>query len=697
MPTRRLQPHSHLEQKIVSKVSPTIFSRWPSASLHFNGVNAYAAMPEWSPLGANYSVEFDITGLQPDGCVFGKAVDPGDYIYFHSGGTQWWINIGTANTVIDKTVTTGAFRIDVTDSTGAIIWPDGSTDAVNIGPERFNPDSIGRNNGADGNYADGLIHFVKFTDHAPIQHENVVQGDAINLWAEFPAITLAGDFEFEFDLIYDATGHNRPIGQSNTFTCRVFVSSDTHTVRFYPPSGPDLETTYTLIDGQQYHLLCKRVGTTYSISIDGIEQASGELAAGDFVVDAMHRHDTVYGYGAVSDMVIRDLAPLAGESVVQGDGVALYGEVNVPLSAGDIVEFDLAATTVGIGQRILASGNDEFLLSINADNTLSYNSATLSQLKVDDVVYGSTVFEVSQDKRYRVELTISDTVTLTHIGSAAVPNAVAIGNLVVTKANSDVYRFDLSGVNGDVITNLDVDTGPAFDGTWHNRPGDGSDVVTFADGSRQFDLSGEHDDEVPEVNGNNGVWHNYVPASHQAFIPHNSRVYRFSVPPCRLNNDTIPELNDSGHDATLFNADHDYDWWTKRSVYWDGPEMADLTRFTDITGGIIVDVVTGTITNPNRMTVAAGETVPVSNYGLANGDAVRIRYTLSELDGTGACISNNGCFTGLEAQDRFLYNNGTFDKVLPVMDASLPLRFAFLEASGVLSNISIQRTTEPVS
>ena len=123
-----------------------------------------------------------------------------------------------------------------------------------------------------------------------------------------------------------------------------------------------------------------------------------------------------------------------------------------------------------------------------------------------------------------------------------------------------------------------------------------------------------------------------------------------------------------------------------------GSELWDSSNAVDV-GASITPSATG-FTGAGSTTNTVSYSGAVSGIGLANGDVVNVQFDYSSAVGAQVVgISNSSCFSGSSSAKRFQSGAGHKDVTLVVNDDSLPLVFAFNNAGGVVTNISIEQVT----
>ena len=150
------------------------------------------------------------------------------------------------------------------------------------------------------NYHNGTIQYLTITDRSPIQDTSVVMGND-SVYATVPTITLANDFEIEFDMIRQDTAS----GASNSFilsknvgtlfTCRVYDTghaSLANNLRLVSGGGL-INFTAALAgvaNGQHVNIKFTRVSNLNTCYVDGVAVGGTTTVGGNIVIDTLMIH-----------------------------------------------------------------------------------------------------------------------------------------------------------------------------------------------------------------------------------------------------------------------------------------------------------------------------------------------------------------------------------------------------------------------
>ena len=259
----------------------------------------------------------------------------------------------------------------------------------------------------------------------------------------------------------------------------------------------------------------------------GLVSISG---TGPRIENEIGRNGAAYYKGTISDLSIKDLTkPIQNQYVVKGDGNLYAGIPDIPIEAGDTIEFNFIPYSDNDFRYFYScaprSGNPHLA---TAAGTYRYQSSDFQEIFLNGKPIGPS-------------------------GVEPVINGVQASIKIISKKSAVIRWIHASENDGSPGSTI-------FRGL-HII----SDFkITTANGTYQYDLSGQEDNlvrNIDPITGNNiethGEWFNYDPQTNQQFLPQVNRLYSIQSRESDIQPDV---LGDGSTDMTLFNVDHNNDW-----------------------------------------------------------------------------------------------------------------------------------------
>ena len=278
-------------------------SRW---YLHWGGVNEYAVHSAWAMSGFGDRIEFsfvaDDPGNQNQRVISGASVD-GRHELFMLNATAvcYWVyrdTTGAYQAIVGPTAIAGTLYIcTVSYNADGVIFTVNGTEYVNsavpqLSAEFTNISSVV----GGGGVLDGTIHYLRYVNatalqSTPSQTKRAVVGNGVDLYGVIPEITLTGDFEIEWDGIFqDGVSYgDYPIG-NNTLHSMIALGNQTQLSRHVFIVNEDNSTaqywTSALADialGQRYKLKIVLTGTTAELFVDDVSKGTLTKSDNDYI------------------------------------------------------------------------------------------------------------------------------------------------------------------------------------------------------------------------------------------------------------------------------------------------------------------------------------------------------------------------------------------------------------------------------
>lgn len=272
-------------------------SRW---YLHWGGVNEYAVHSAWAMSGFGDKIEFRFIADTPgtgDDYLFDSTSGEN---YLKITNTTAALSLGymdidgaTQRTIAGPTIVAGTeytgyveFKAD-----GVDLVVNGTTyDSANV-PEIKDDFTHIAAETTPSAWFDGTIIYLRYVNATALQGVNAVQGNGVDLYGVIPEITLTGDFEIEWDGIFqDGVSYgDYPIG-NNTLHSMIALGNQTQLSRHVFIVNEDNSTaqywTSALADialGQRYKLKIVLTGTTAELFVDDVSKGTLTKSDNDYI------------------------------------------------------------------------------------------------------------------------------------------------------------------------------------------------------------------------------------------------------------------------------------------------------------------------------------------------------------------------------------------------------------------------------
>lgn len=145
--------------------------------------------------------------------------------------------------------------------------------------------------------------------------------------------------------------------------------------------------------------------------------------------------------------------------------------------------------------------------------------------------------------------------------------------------------------------------------------------------------------------------------------------------------------------TVVLNMPLDEPHFTNSSNGLVGPELFFASKATNADAN--VTIANGVITKSTSS--GSGGMDFGTDHGLTDGQLCRVEFTYSNETGSDlALVSVDSCFGGNPTALRSRQGAGNYAEVLPVTDDTKPLRFAWSNSGGDISNVSVKREIEAV-
>ena len=277
----------------------------------FDGT-AYATIPAWTPSSTRATEIVRFRRDFDDGVarnLTGSADTGADGIRISTANAPSVVYLDATNTLQFATGVNNSIGLGVDHEIRAEFYPDRVEcwlDGVLAGTSLVAPkqawlrDYIGATAPATENFI-GPIFSYQLIDHTPLQGIRAMGGNGVDRYAAIPEITLAGDFEVEFDCTIPAT-NNRLLGDVAAADSRVFVSDTI--IALYDQTESPVSASHNKGVGQKVKFSVAVVGSSATFKADGVEIGSASITPGNFTVDAIYRQTSGY---ASADSVFANL------------------------------------------------------------------------------------------------------------------------------------------------------------------------------------------------------------------------------------------------------------------------------------------------------------------------------------------------------------------------------------------------------
>lgn len=335
-------------------------------------------------------------------------------------------------------------------------------------------------------------------------------------------ITFMSDFEVEVEFATTSSSAGVLLGNSSVDTSLLYVSAAGLITGRFGESTTNRVTTTAVNDGKVHTVIMKRVGTTCSIIVDGVEEYSGVLTLADVVFDRVGNYVSGLEFNGqilsvkftdngtvVANYVFNsgsDLYQLArGEAL----GVELSGDPNCDNESywdvtngatfdGEGVDISYSGVAAALLQRLATSEPLTVGTEVLCEVQVSSYTSGFCDVKIGTTTYGTVsstgtfyfVGEVTVDGR--IQLNATDFVgTITKLSYKKLPdNTCLLNNFALTDWNRYTQQRNIlhdAGVIalGWVSDNLVINGGFDTDTVWAKGIGwsIGSGVATGVAGT----------------------------------------------------------------------------------------------------------------------------------------------------------------------------------------------------------------------
>jgi hypothetical protein len=213
-------------------------------------------------------------------------------------------------------------------------------------------------------YFGGTISNVRLTSSSPMQNVNVMAGNGVDRYASIPTFSPVAFTSKQWVRQNSLASTTRVFGNSSSLSSRMDITVS-GSIRLTDSSDNTLESSSgDIIEGQDHYVETEVLADgSCEIWVDGVSQASASTGAFDGLawdINSIHRQDTAYGTGIITNQVFRNLDTGITHTYNNTDNYERLGSELTP-DSNNLSNW----TRVG-GGAVLSSDGD-FIVATNTD------------------------------------------------------------------------------------------------------------------------------------------------------------------------------------------------------------------------------------------------------------------------------------------------------------------------------------------